>query len=266
MDQEKIDKFRKEQQEAKLRKENMDALNNVSNSVKTSSEATKQQLETVTRDIAKSSDIEEVIKQLKETQLASYLGGLNQKSSIILADSTDLGEAVSGLGSKLDKLVECIESDDMDEKLITTIQTEISNLSQALNKEADPALAEAINGLYPLLQNLKSPEIVVPAPKVTVQAPAVDLSELNKTLDNHLRPKVKELDLSQYKAQDISSDDSFQHVGFLSPKGEWYIMENDIEGGSLRYFFGSKGYASYWKKRTSLNYKLLNEAVNAVQA
>lgn len=79
MDQDKIDQYRKAQLEDKKRKEEMDALKSVSTSVNNSANETKKQLEIVTKDIAKTSDIDQVIKELKEAQLASYLSA-GQKS------------------------------------------------------------------------------------------------------------------------------------------------------------------------------------------
>lgn len=243
MDQEKIDKFRKEQQEAKLRKENMDALNNVSNSVKTSSEATKQQLETVTRDIAKSSDIEEVIKQLKETQLASYLSGA-QKQSVILADSTDLGEAVAGLGTKLDALTKSLAEEKSDAKLIATVKEELSKVVSALNEDTDGELVSAIDGLRPLLENINvSPVVNVPESVVNVDIPKIDFKPLSSDIKEVTKAvkaiKQPTLDTSALLAATKKVSDAISGLSFPVPN---YVLPfKDVEGKAAQVQLDSNG-------------------------
>lgn len=262
MDQDKIDQYRKAQLEDKKRKEEMDALKSVSTSVNNSANETKKQLEIVTKDIAKTSDIDQVIKELKEAQLASYLSA-GQKSQIIMADSTDLGEAVSKLGTKLDALAESLGKEKTDTKLITAVKEELAKVVTALNQDNDTELVTAIQDLKSSFTGIEvNPVVNVPEPVINVDIPKIDFSPLIDALKP--TAETKEIELGDYKAQDIDGDDVFQYIGFVRPDGGWYIIENDVEGGSIRYKFGAKNYSAAWKKYTNQNYKLLNEAIREI--
>lgn len=291
MDQDKINEYRKKQEEAKRRKEEMDALKDVSSSVNKSASETKTQLEAVTKNIAKSSDIDEVIRQLKEAQLASYLGG-GQKSQIIMADSTDLGEAVSKLGTKLDALISSNENEKSDKELISTVKSELSKVVDALNQDSDSEVISAINELKSALSIEVNPVVNVPEPVINLDVPKVDLSPLSKDI-KAVTSAVKaiqpaQLDLSalieatdrvsqtvnsltfpvanfvqdpyiQYKAVDEFDDGvatSVKYYGFIEPRGNWYILKNDPSASAktYRYAFGDSGYEAAWTGRTSLTY------------
>lgn len=113
------------------------------------------------------------------------------------------------------------------------------------------------------LDKLKLDPVIKVAP-TPVNIPPVDFAPLIKALEP--KPVEEKIDLDDYKAQDLVGDDTFQYVGFVAPDGSWYIIENDVEGSSLRYKFGSKNYKSNWKGHTNHSYKLLNEAIREVQA
>lgn len=291
IDQEKIDKFRQQQLEDKKRKEEMDALKGVSTSVENSAKETKRQLETVTKDIAKSSDIQAVIKELKETQLASYLGGM-QKQSVILADSTDLGKAVDGLGAKLDALATSLQSEKSDTQLITTVKEELGKVVTALNQDTDSAVITAINDLKSALNIEVNPVVNVPEPVINLDVPKVDLKPLSAKLDAVVKAvgniKMPVADQSsiiegldrvsktindltfpvanfvqdpyiQYKAVDEFDDGvstSVKYYGFLEPRGNWYILKNDPSASAktYRYAFGDSDYETAWTNRASLTY------------
>ena len=185
MDLDKIAKYRKDLENEAKRKQQLDSMKEVASSVKESKNATQETLKEVTKDIAKSTDIQEVIHQLKETQLASYLSG-SQKQSVILADSTDLGAAVAGLGVKLDELNKSLLGERTDKQLATKIEglkSELSAIATALSNDTDSELIDAINSLRPLLENINvSPIVNVPQPKVTVEGTKVDMSPLSKDI------------------------------------------------------------------------------------
>jgi hypothetical protein len=179
MDLDKINKFRQQQADEKKRIEDMDAIKNVSNSVNKSTENTASTLKSVTKDIAKSSDIDEVIKQLKESQLASYLSA-GQKSQIIMADSTDLGEAVLSLGDKLDALAESLKEEKTDAQLIDTVRSELAKVVEALNKDTDTEIINAIQDLKSSFSGIEvNPVVNVPEPVINVDIPKIDFSKLS---------------------------------------------------------------------------------------
>lgn len=292
MDQEKIDKIRKQQEEARLRKEQMDALKNVSQSVNNSANVTKKQLETVTKDIAKSSDIDEVIRQLKENQLASYLSA-GQKSQIIMADSTDLGEAVLSLGAKLDALAESLKKEKTDAKLIETVKEELAKVVTALNQDSDAEVINAINDLKSTFSGIEvNPVVNVPEPVINIDIPKNDYSSLSKDIKavtaavkgikqaqfdasaliesndkvfeaiNNLTfpvPNFVQDPYIQYKAVDEYDDgnsSSVKYYGFIEPRGNWYILKNDPSASAktYRYAFGDSNYEDAWNNRASLDY------------
>src|ERR1700751_355345 len=61
-----------------------------------------------TKNLAKSSDIDSVIRQLKEVQLASLLGA--NKPSVVLTDQTDLGDRMTALGDKITETIKQLDS------------------------------------------------------------------------------------------------------------------------------------------------------------
>lgn len=134
--------------------------------------------------------------------------------------------------------------------------TTINNLS-----DIQPWLSE----ISEAIEKLKlDPKITVTPAEVVVQQEKVDLSPLITAVKD-LKP-MDRMRLGEYRAQDIWDDDTFQYVGFVAPDGGWYIIENDIREGSLRYRFGTKNYKSNWKSRVNQSYKLLNEAIHEIQA
>lgn len=112
------------------------------------------------------------------------------------------------------------------------------------------------------LDKLKLDPVINVAP-TPVSIPKVDFTPLVKELKPAIE-KPDKVDLSEYKAQDLTGDDTFQYVGFVAPNGNWYIIENDIAGSSLRYKFGLKDYKANWKQFNSHSYKLLNEAIREI--
>lgn len=102
-------------------------------------------------------------------------------------------------------------------------------------------------------------------PEVNVAAPTVDVAPLDVSPLVALFEQDQAVDLSDFKVQDLTGDDSFQYVGFVSPSGSWYILENDISGGTFRYKFGAKDYAKNWKNPNSHSFKLLNEAIREIK-
>lgn len=229
-----------------------------------------QDIVEATQPLAKTTDIDSLIKQVKEVQLAAMLGA--SKPSVVLTDQTDLGERITALGQKIADTVSKLDTSKADTQQLAAIKelkTAFDSFTKTLasnNKSdttADKALLTAIKAIN------VSPIVNVPQPKVTVEAQKIDFSPFIDALnnrDNIESSPDESLDLSCYRAQDIdNTNPDMQYIGFVNPEGNWYIIENNIKGNSFRYVFGSNGYQKAFSKAASYEYSLLNEAVNAIR-
>jgi hypothetical protein len=156
----------------------------------------------------------------------------------------------------------------------TAIVSAISKLETAFESVTYPDMSPELRAIKNAIENTKQ-EVVdfsdVIAAIQTIELPAavVDFTPLQNTIKEHFpvpEAEDKRLDLSCYRAQDIIEDENKQYVGFLNTDGDWYIIENDIKGNSMRYVFGTKNYAKAFKKAATYQYKLLNEAIDAANA
>lgn len=218
--------------------------------------------------LAKTADIDKLIEQVKEVQLASMLS--NNKPNVILTDQTDLGEKIGELTTKLVDAVKTLDSNEVDGKQVNELVRAVSRLD-ALNgliannfKYADKQRKDMISAI----KALKLSHVVnVPAPKVTVEAPKLDLSPITNAIERiYKQPEENNtVYLDCYRAQDINnSNPKLQYIGFMNSEGNWYIVENDIAKNTLRYVFGTDNYESAFERAASYSYSLLNEAVHAL--
>jgi hypothetical protein len=221
--------------------------------------------------LAKSDDIDNVIKQLKEVQLSTMLGA--SKPSVILTDQTDLGDKIAELATKFEMAIKGLDSSDNDAEEVKQLQAlnkalqdfiAVQKADNASDTKADKALLAAVKAL-----DMK-PVVNVPTPKVTVQSAPVDLSPLQNTLREYFASEESEddtIDLDCYRAQDIdNTNPNMQYIGFVNPEGNWYIIENDVAGNRMRYMFGTNGYEEAFANAPMYTYSLLNEAVHALSA
>lgn len=140
---------------------------------------------------------------------------------------------------------------------ITAALTQLQKLEESGKVSGDKLLADVIQAIKKI--DIKP---IVNVPRQL--PPQVDFTPLQRTIEQCFKPdESARLDLDDYKAQDIKDGDTVQYVGFLNPQGNWYIIENDIQVNSMRYVFGSGGYAKAFKKAAQYQYKLLDEAINA---
>lgn len=193
-------------------------------------------------DTAKPSDIKEVVKALNNLSQAQP-----EELKPVVESLRDILKEVSKLPKEVNippfpKIPDFPKS------------TKVDNLN-----EIKPWLQEVITAIGEIKLD---PQITVSPPDVIVQQENVNIDPLIDAIKD-LKPSQK-IDLGDYKAQDLASEELFQYVGFVSPSGSWYIVENDMEGGSLRYKFGVKNYKSSWKGRVGQNYRLLNEAIDEI--
>jgi len=217
----------------------------------------------------KRQDLDELISQLKEVQLAALMNG--NKSNVILADSTDLGDRVAELGDKIIRVLDEFKADTAGVEKLGALKGELKALGAAVDglagkqtqnvQQLAQAIAKALSAV-----ELPAPVVTVKQPKIQMpkmDAPIIDLGPLTEIL------RAKEtvgVDLSNYKAHDLTDGDNMQYIGFVSPTGDWYIIENDVKGNSLRYTFGRGGYTDAFGKAARLQYGLLSEAVNEIPA
>jgi hypothetical protein len=100
-------------------------------------------------------------------------------------------------------------------------------------------------------------------PTISVKAPTVNTSGLQKVMKDHFDQSNSMLNLDSYRAQDLDEmEPGVQYVGFINPRGAWYIIKNNEEQNTLRYAFGNDSYEKFWPQASKLDYKLLNEALN----
>lgn len=239
-------------------------------------QALNESIASNTSSTASHDDIDSLINQVKEVQLATLLG--NGKPTVILTDQTDLGDKIDALATKLADTVQGLDSGTADSAQLTelkALKSALIQLSSSLQKQSDSE-QKANTALLKAVKAIElSPAITVPAPTVTVKAPKVDLTPLRSVLQEYL-PKSSQpieesesdlFDLDDYKAQDIdNSVKDMQYIGFVNPTGAWYIIENDVKGNKLRYVFGTDDYSAAFARASEYQYQLLNEAIHALSA
>lgn len=266
---EEIAQKRQESQRLKtdqnLHQENLDAVTGSGDKV---IEATNK--------LAKSDDIDSVIKQLKELQLSHLLEAQTrkvpkpEKPTIILTDQTDLGDRLTKLATDISDTVTRLDSSKSDSEQLAVLNS-LKNSLDEYNKTLSGNNKTSTKNSADLLKAIKainiSPVVNVEPPKVTIKPEKIDTKPLEDTLKQYLMPAETEekVDLSCYKAQDIdNTNPDVQYIGFVNTEGSWYIVENSIKDNKLRYLFGTSDYEKAFQKAAIYHYQLLNEAVDAL--
>lgn len=225
-----------------------------------------------TNPLAKSTDIDSLIQQVKEVQLAALLGN-EQKPQTIIINQNDLIKKMDDVSDQLQTSIQSLNNSKHDAQEITELKslylalTQLKTAITSSNGDLKEVVTKLITELTQTVHALEiKPVVNVPVPQVTVDIPEVDLKPLQDTLEGYFKaPEIEHgIDLECYRAQDISESGDMQYVGFVNPDGSWYIIENDMKANSIRYVFGNKGYAKAFKKASSYQYFLLNEAIDAL--
>lgn len=213
-------------------------------------------------------DLDALITQLKEVQLSSLMNG--NKSSVILADSTDFGEKMEELGEKIMKAIDLFRNDTKNADKVADVADQCQKLiayNVKASREQATEIKTTLKGLIKALESIqlekfpKLPEFPkIPAPIVNV--PANDFTPIKEAIES--LKEEKGIDLDGYKAHDILNGEDKQYIGFVAPSGAWYIIENKIKENSLRYVFGTTDYTKSFKDAPMYQYSLLSEAVNAL--
>lgn len=238
------------------------AIDGVTAQVRANGDKT-QAVQVENTDLAKSSDIDAMIKQLKEVQLAQLMGG-TQKQSIIMADSTDLGDRMGEVAALLKQLVD--SNDDVE--TVTAVKEVVARLN-VLNSSVsalsdDTMLAHAMESLEAAINGINVQPVVNVAP-AEVTMPTLDLTPISDALQAYAPVADTDYDLDCYRAMDLEEEEiGVQHVGFVNPDGGWYIIQNIEQDNTLRYKFGAAGYAEAWPLAPTFEYRRLDEAIREV--
>ncbi len=212
-------------------------------------------------------DIDSLIQELKEVQLASLLGN-KQKPSIVLTDSTDLGEHISDLGNKIVEVLNATKADKSTTEQINKLTSLVGDFKsltvqvQKASKDHTDKVCAAIDDLRAAITMQKP--VVVPAPNVNLKEREVDFSPLLKELKTLLTPRTvkKQINLADYRAIDLdNAPDGVQYVGFQNSSGGWYILQNNDSNNTIRYYFGKGSYEQAWDEKWSHDYTTLSEAM-----
>lgn len=272
MNQEAIDAYNLEKKRQAERRQELDGVNNVSetinNAVKSQTErllANTSKVKIENDNLAKSEDFSQVVDSINKMNMTTFMStrGFHDMAENITDLANSVQELQTGLANKgLSEVTSTFGN------LVTKLETIAKSLNDTKVK-VDSEVTSAVQALRTSIDNLDiNPVINLPAPNVTVESSKLDLKPLEKVLkDISKTPESKEeFSLECYMAQDLVGDDVFQYIGMVNPEGNWCIIENDINGGSLRFALGEKNYKTAWKNHNGHSFKLLNEAVNAVSA
>lgn len=153
-------------------------------------------------------------------------------------------------------------------KQLTALVDKLDTVSKELGSakvEVDADFKQLVSNLLNEIKAIDfKPSVSVAAAKVTV--PKVDTSGIERILSDFTsKEDVDKVDLDDYYAQDLDEmEPGIQYVGFVNPKGNWYIIKNTEAENKLRYAFGDDAYKDFFARASQLEYKLLNEALHAV--
>lgn len=255
---------RQEQQSSALHAENVGAVRGSSQDIIAALLDTQEK----NKGLASKQDIDDVLGQLRDMHLTSLLEANKPRMMSITDSAAYVGDSIEKLGERLTAKLD----DDTADKATKASLQELHGLLVDLMKQLRSLdTAQQLTKLQQTVDNLEvNPMVNVPAPKVTVQSPKLDIAPLQATLEKYLAPgdeAPSPIDLDEYRAQDIDNSNSDrQYIGFLHPNGGWYIIENDIPNNQLRYVFGTDGYAKAFAKAATYDYSLLNEAIDAISS
>lgn len=209
--------------------------------------------------------------QSDQRLMQAALLGNRQKPSIILTDSTDLGEHISKLGNKIVDVLEAVKDDKNTSEqidLLTNLTIQFRKLVETVNKAGEDQanrIADALHELAITQRNQKP--IVVPAPAVTLTEKDVDFKPVIKAIERLMKPVVAGFDLAKYRAHDLQdAPDGQQYIGFINPDGDWYIMQHDPSSNRDRYYFGAGSYEEAWDEKHIHEYRTISEARHALSA
>lgn len=139
----------------------------------------KGEVKVTNPDLAKTQDVDKLIKQLKEVQLANLMSNAQPTSNI----SLDLGN-LAKISDLLSNVVAELKKSNPTEELVKVLTDKLDGLAKALTPKPDPQLKSLVEKVGKL--DVK-PVVNVPKPNVNITTTAPDLSPLNSKLDDLLK-------------------------------------------------------------------------------
>lgn len=138
----------------------------------------------------------------------------------------------------------------------------LPNALDKLNAKDTQEMMDCMRGIQEAINSKDfSPNIDVKSPSI----PQINVAPIVKAIENLKEEKEVEIDLDDYRGIIIDDEsDTMQYIGFMNPKGEWYIICNDIGDNKMTYVFGKTNFNGAWDSHVSLNYKMLDAAVAEV--
>lgn len=212
---------------------------------------TTQKVKVENDDLAKKGDIDAVIAQLKEVQLASLMSGSgNGKTSVILTDSTDLGDRISYLGEEICSAMEKMKADtgskDLAKILTSQYKQLVTSFSKALSDQSK-TLSTAISRVESTIESKEfNPSINVEAPVVQErQETEIDLSPVRESLDR-VEKAVKSIKVEIPKTDYSDLEDAVRRVesainNQVFPVPNYVLPFKDITGKATQVVLDADG-------------------------
>ncbi len=215
--------------------------------------------------LAKSDDVQSVVDSVNRLNITTFMASKDNWTTVV--------EEMAGAAERIQSVVDGLSTGGIDKieksfsQAVDSLQAIVAQI-KTVKVQNDEDVKRELRALAVAFDAKEMQPIVnVPAPVVKVQGKEIDLSPLTNLL-SEIKASLEmpeKVNLDDYRAQDIANDgESFQYVGFVNLTGGWYIIQNDVENNSLRYKFGSRGYAKAWDSYVGHSYKLLNEAIHEV--
>lgn len=243
---------------------NVEATNRNTESTAKGLKDVRGKVEVTNPDLAKSVDMNNVMDSIKNLNLTTFMSTRGYH---------DMAENIAQVHDSLQALKQQYQEQGLPDvsKSLNAVIDKLGSLAKLLTSSkvtVDSKLQKTIDNLSKSIDAIDfNPVVNVGAPQVTV--PKVDTSGIEKVITNLLNQDDDEngLDLDDYMAHDLDEmEQGVQYVGFVNPKGNWYIVKNVEAENTLRYAFGNDAYADFWPRASQLEYTLLSEALREVPA
>ena len=204
--------------------------------LKSDSETTKKV--EIVNELASKDDIEDVIEQLKEVQLAALLS--NKRPELILANGVNVEDILSPLNDKISAALDTLANSNSNEKLAKQLDKSFSDFSEAMSAflvQNQEALTETQRGIEDSINRIDvKPVVNVPKAQVSVSAPKVDLSPLEAKLDA-LRTAIESIPTPSLDTTDLMvATDSVRNAieNMRFPVPNYVLPYKDINGAATQ--------------------------------
>lgn len=184
----------------------------------------------------------------------------------VIGKDPKVAEVAKNLANLLQSIAKA--SKDVENSGLSNVKKVFEDILGELSSLPDKvAQTDKSGDLIPYLESIHAAISKVKTNPTVRVSPVIDLSGVEKAIENINSLENEGIDLSCYRAQDIdNTDPNIQYVGFVDPKGCWYIIENNELDNSLRYKFGESDYQDAWINAPKFEYRVLNEAIDEIKA